>query len=89
MNMEERIESVLRKFDFDKLQIAMEAVKWEWRINNAFRVPTASELKEEARRLLNDSLASGMRHSCGGFSAGYDKEENELYLDFCFDYATA
>jgi len=86
--MNEKIHALIKDFDFEKVHKAMLAVNWQWKINgDENRVPTVTELQNEAVRLMMDSQKSGVAHRTGGFRAFWDREDNELYLEFCFEWS--
>lgn len=88
--MNERIHKLIIDFDFEKVHTAMTAVNWQWKINeNETRVPTVTELQNEAIRLIKDATKSGWTHRTGGFMAGWDRQEDELFLQFIFEVSTA
>lgn len=70
----QRIETIIDNFDFDKVHIAMVALKWTWAYSSS-GIPSLIELKHEARRLLKDVLLSPSSViCCGGFRARKDSD---------------
>jgi hypothetical protein len=81
---EEAIEDLLDKFNFNKVQKAMEILNWEW-ASAENGIPTIYELRKTARSILKDAYETGVtKVSTGGFSAKYDGKGREkwLYLEF-------
>lgn len=66
-------------FNFEKVHKAMTALNWTWRDEG---VPTISQLKETARRLLKESSENEFGNiMTGGFKAEYHKD-GEFTLEF-------
>jgi len=81
---EQAIEDLLDKFDFNKVQKAMQVLDWKW-ASAENGVPTIYELRKTARGILKDAYETGVTEvSIGGFSAKYDGSDREkwLYLEF-------
>jgi hypothetical protein len=76
---ERQVEEVLDSFDFNKVHRVMEFLCWTWA--NLDRVPTRSELVEEARRLLSELDGRPGVHGSGGLRASC-KEDGTLSLKF-------
>jgi hypothetical protein len=76
---ERQVEEVLATFDFDRVHHVMESISWTWA--NLDRVPTRSELKAEARRLLVELDGTPGVHGSGGLRASY-KDDGTLSLKF-------
>jgi hypothetical protein len=74
-----QVEEVLDSFDFNKVHRVMELLGWTWA--NLDRVPTRSELVEEARRLLPELDGRPGVHGSGGLRASF-KEDGTLSLKF-------
>jgi hypothetical protein len=87
---QEAIEDLLDKFDFNKVQKAMEVLNWKWS-SAEYGIPSIYELRKTARRLLKDAYENGVTEvSTGGFSAKYDGNSKEkwLYLEFKLTFAS-
>jgi hypothetical protein len=70
--LQQKIYSIMDNFDFEKVQKVMENVGWRW----AFAkdgIPSVSELKNEAHRLLVDACESETNVATGGFKAVFEK----------------
>lgn len=76
------INDVMDEFDFHKVQKIMETLDWKWALEDALRVPTESEVRKFARRLLEDAIKRNSTMASGGFKAKYIKKYNELSLKF-------
>ena len=74
-----QVEEVLEAFDFDRVHQVMESLQWTWA--NLDRVPTRTELEEEARRLLEELDGRPGVHGSGGLRASL-KEDGTLSLKF-------
>ena len=79
----DRINEVMDSFDFGKVAIAMRAVGWTWGSATAEDgIPSEKELRQRARRLLND-CGPNQTLRTGGFSAY--REGAEYGLEFLLD----
>lgn len=84
------IDEVMDNFDFHKVHKVMKCLNWSWAFSNG--VPEIYELKEEARRLLNECLYDVIQHAedtwsiaTGGFkvrATNYKDAEVESDDDF-------
>lgn len=64
----------LERFDFERVHAMMTAVDWKWSVHSGedgFRVPTISELRDQAERLLYHAVSAKDTVSSGGFEARY------------------
>jgi len=77
-----KINFVLENFDFGKVRAAMDALNWEW---FGMGVPSINQLKEMAKRLLENLNLDATEISCGGFRA--DLYEGDFRLSFCVEDA--
>lgn len=66
----EAIGNIMDNFDFDKVHEVMSLLNWEW-VGAEKGVPTKSELRTEARRLLKMAINDKNRVSTGGFEVDY------------------
>lgn len=69
---QDMINEVMDKFNFERVHLAMKALNWEWiDLNtNQMSVPSITQLRKAARKLLNKATS----HHCvgsGGFEAKY------------------
>lgn len=86
MDYQTELDKIMDSFDFEKVHRAMCALDWEW--YPLYGVPTTSELRVQARKLLTDAYdlgtASGRDYvvATGGFHALYDPKESYLELSF-------
>lgn len=69
----EAIGNIMDNFDFDKVHEVMSLLNWEWAATEN-GVPTKSELRSEARRLLKMAINDKTRVSTGGFEVDYINE---------------
>lgn len=76
MNLYSQIENVMERFQFDKVHTVMTFLDWTWARHGS--VPTVQELRDEARRQLDEvvshwikigSPATGASVASGGFQA--------------------
>ena len=77
---EAMIFNIIREFDFLKVQVVMEALKWVW-ISAENGIPTTLELRQQATKLLRSAIRCrldeykdehwelGIHCSTGGFDA--------------------
>ena len=68
------IENIMDNFDFDNVHKVMTYLNWEW-ANTENGVPTKSELRSEARRLIKMAIKDKTRVSTGGFEVDYIDED--------------
>ena len=79
LSKEEHINYILDHFDFQKVHNIMLHLNWTWAFSSG--TPSISELKKEARRLLNEVYDTNSRWiSTGGLKA--IKNYDSLDLDF-------
>ena len=79
--MSKQIDEIMDNFDFRKVAEVMEHLGWGW-CGSGYEVPTESEIRSTARRLLQDvsrKLPSNV--STGGFRA-QSYEDGNLTLEF-------
>lgn len=77
--MNDKIDEVLRDFDFDKVHKAMVAVEWKWSVCGP-AVPTREQLVAQARELLESAVRDNGMWRTGGLSAwcyATDKNDSE------------
>lgn len=87
--MQDKIDTIMDNFDFNRVENAMRATNWTWcSASEPDGIPTQSEIRESARRLLKEVSQktvskNSFRYyiSTGGFRATkyYD---GELELEF-------
>ena len=74
------IDEIMDNFDFSRVKKTMDALEWEW---YGTGIPTESEIRSEARRLLKDCLKRRCGYlSTGGFTVEYKSCTSELSLRF-------
>lgn len=77
------IDEIMDNFDFSRVKKTMDALEWEW---YGIGIPTESEIRSEARRLLKDCLKRRCGYlSTGGFTVEYKSYPRELALRFEID----
>ena len=82
----QKIESIMRHFDFERVHKVMEFLDWHWAFTSK-GVPTVEEIKVEARRILIDACEEETNIATGGFRAVYEKdgtEDGEPYIGLEF-----
>jgi hypothetical protein len=85
----ESIEDILDRFDFQRVQKAMEALDWHW-VDAEEGLPSIAELRRQARGLLEDVYryqdSPSITIGCGGFEATRSMEVGSLtkYLSLKF-----
>lgn len=80
------IDKVLGKFNFEKCQKMMAAVDWVWAIpgEDIPRLPTVSELRDAARKLLYSAASCRDCVSSGGLEARYYDSFGQAKLSLKF-----
>jgi hypothetical protein len=91
--LENKIDKMIKKFDFQRVKRTMECLDWHWGGNPNF--PTIEELKKSAREHLMEVAEVAGREkddfnpcwcSSGGFVAfAYVSEDNHLQLELSFN----
>ena len=87
MTKQELIDEVMDNFDFNKVAKAMKALGWVW-ATTQFDVPTESDIRKQARDILNNVYDSSIRtgedctRGTGGFEATYMLDYKMLSLKF-------
>ena len=76
--MDERIEALLDRFDFEAVKKVMVALGWEWGCGAGAHIPTYNEMRQLAKELLEDAAVYGP--ASGGFEAR--DEDGVLSLAF-------
>lgn len=85
MSPADRINDLLDAFDFERVHRAMVALNWRWGPDPG-EVPTVSDLRRCARRLLRDAKP-GYATSTGGLYVERDKS-GDYELSFRIDSLT-
>ncbi len=68
---------ILKDFDFERVHEIMVKVNWGW---VSIGIPSISELKQEAKRLLNDLKKEKLKYvSTGGFTATRIGKDYQLF----------
>lgn len=78
--MNEEIDEIMDNFNFNRVHIAMTAVKWDWWEKG---VPEIPDLRKMARKLLKKTIKEKGYVRSGGFEAVY--EDGDLELLFVLD----
>lgn len=84
-----RIEQIMRKFDFGLVGGVMATNGWNWLLpNGEYRPPNVKELRQQARRLLNELVANGNKQrGSGGLIVECSKEgELGMYFELGYTY---
>ena len=76
---------IMTEFDFCKVHKAMVGAGWVWFVDGQARVPTVREIREKARKLLQDCQVEDGNFSTGGFTASQSKPEGLLHLEFMLE----
>lgn len=77
--MEEKIETVLERFDFDRVHEVMEKINWTWGREG---VPSSYQLIKSARRKLNRLADEDISKISSGGLTAYKDSNGELNLYF-------
>jgi hypothetical protein len=75
------LDQIMDWFDFEKVAKTMEALNWKW-FGAEEGVPTISEIKTQARRLLTQAIKERVTIGTGGFKASYNHKYKHLTLEF-------
>ena len=89
---QEKIDTILRCFNFREMHKIMEFLNWSWDHHGYIHVPSLIELHDEAERLLNNVYNyceedhEDQQLETGGFIAiaKYDEDKNEIILRLIF-----
>ena len=68
-------------FDFSKVHRTMVALEWKW-ASAEDGIPTEPEIRETARRLMEDAINKKVSIGTGGFRVHYDKKDDFISLSF-------
>ena len=72
-NEREKIDYIIRNFDFGKVHEVMKMLNWRWaNTASSISVPTIEDMKEMAERILVEAASEKSTIATGGFRATYD-----------------
>ena len=75
------IDKIMDWFDFSKVHQTMVALNWKW-VSAEDGIPTEPEIRETARRLMEDAIKDKISIATGGFRVHYDKKDDFISLSF-------
>jgi len=75
------IDKIMDWFDFSKVHRIMVASEWKW-ASAEEGIPTEPEIRENARRLMEDAINQKVSIGTGGFRVHYDKKDDMITLSF-------
>jgi hypothetical protein len=75
------IDKIMDWFDFSKVHRTMVALDWKW-ASAEDGVPTEPEIREMARKLMEDAINQKVSIGTGGFRVHYDKKDDFISLSF-------
>ena len=75
------IDKIMDWFDFTKVHQTMVALEWKW-ASAEDGIPTEPEIREMARRLMEDAINQKVSIGTGGFRVHYDKKDDMITLSF-------
>ena len=75
------IDKIMDWFDFTKVHRTMVALEWKW-VSAEDGIPTEPEIRETARRLMEDAIKDKISIATGGFRVHYDKKDDFISLSF-------
>jgi hypothetical protein len=79
--MNDQIDYIMNKFNFERVHVAMTALDWKWNNNTAdHSVPTVARLKQTAKSLLQTAAKEKITTGTGGFQAKYCPPESDPKL---------
>ena len=93
--MNDEIDYIIGKFNFERVHVAMTAVDWKWAKQSLVptAVPSVAWLKVTARHLLEVAYKERTTSSSGGFLAEYypaiDNSDAFLSLKFVLDQVSS
>lgn len=82
--IDKKIEKVMGRFDFKKVHTVMKLFDWKWKIGDNLEVPSTKQIKENAKRLLEQAYKNYRNNpkyvslSTGGFEVRLDCGEIQL-----------
>jgi hypothetical protein len=78
--MNDEIDYIIDKFNFERVHVAMTAVDWKWAKQNLVptEVPSIARLKETAYRILKIAFKEKTTVTTGGLQAVYHPPEETL-----------
>jgi len=85
---QEKINSIMERFNFAKVHDVMVETDWRWawgmgQLNEGLRVPTIEEIRFHARRMLVEACEENQyQMECGGFRVVRDRKEGLIELSF-------
>ena len=80
MNTTRMIDNIMDYFDFNKVKKTMEKLDWRWGRDKA--PPCEGELREHARKMLENIVKQDcLESSCGGFHVYFDGEILKLIFE--------
>ena len=75
------IDKIMDWFDFSKVHRTMVALEWKW-VSAEDGIPTEPEIREMARKLMEDSINQKVSIGTGGFRVHYNKKDDFISLSF-------
>ena len=75
------IDKIMDWFDFSKVHQTMVALEWKW-ASAEDGIPTEPEIREMARKLMEDAISQKVSIGTGGFRVHYDKKDDFISLSF-------
>ena len=75
------IDKIMDWFDFSKVHRTMVALEWKW-ASAEDGIPTEPEIRETARKLMEDAIKDKVSIGTGGFRVHYDKKDDFISLSF-------
>ena len=75
------IDKIMDWFDFSKVHRTMVALEWKW-ASAEDGIPTEPEIREMARRLMEDSINQKVSIGTEGFRVHYNKKDDFISLSF-------
>lgn len=75
------IDKIMDWFDFSKVHQTMVALNSKW-VSAEDGVPTEPEIREMARKLMEDAINQKVSIARGGFRVHYDKKDDFISLSF-------
>lgn len=81
---EKLINEVMCEFNFERVHKVMCALGWKWYTISGLHTPSADEIRQHARGLLQEAIEVRGFVNIGGFEARYFEENGEACLKLQF-----
>ena len=80
---QDAIDNIMDYFKFEEVRQVMELLEWTW-ASAEEGIPTVTELRQEARRLLKMAFEEKTHVSTGGFHVKYESDDDGEFIQLLF-----